>query len=235
MSDNQQGNRPRAMGQFSASRDQAIDTSTTIVGGQPPRRKHVTVNVPVGVERALFLAAGDAQFCEALLRDRDQAVRARGLELRDSEALLLRAAPEAQLRAFVESLDVTPANVERRAFLGAVAASAAAVAAGGALSGCSDDDNGGGDKQSDGGPTDVKVKPEGYAADMGIRDTLPVDVKSAADKGGILPDTVPQDIPVSYPDMGVQPDTVPQDIPVSYPDAGVPYDLPPPNKGISPG
>ncbi len=57
----------RAMGQFSA--DQQHATSTTIVGGQPPKRKHVTVNVPVGIERALFLAAGDPAFRAELLAD----------------------------------------------------------------------------------------------------------------------------------------------------------------------
>ena len=199
----------RAMGQFSAGEELA--TSTTIVGGQPPKRKHVTVNVPVGVERALFLAAGDRGFRAELLADRDDAVRARALPLRDSEAALLRAVPASQLEAFVDSLDVSPTNVERRAFMGAVAAGAALVAAG-----CSDDDGPGphvdAGVRSDGLPLDTK----GPTADAGVRDQMPVDVPQYYPDAGILPDTKPVDVPMAYPDAGV-----PVDVPQYYPDMGI--------------
>jgi len=222
MSEEQDGRTRRAMGQFSAKQDPELTTSTTIVGGQPPKRKHVTVNVPVGVERALFVAAGDPVFREALLRDRDAAVRERGMILRDSEAALLRAAPAGQLEAFVDSLDVSPANIERRAFMGAVAASAAAMAAGAA--GCSDDDvkldsKVGFDSAGvrDQMPTDgVPIKTEGFTPDAGVRDQVPIDIPQYYPDKGILPDTLPTDVPLSYPDAGV-----PVDVPVGYPDMGI--------------
>jgi len=197
---------PRAMGQFS--------------GGQPPRRKHVTVNVPVGVERALILAAGDPIFRQELLRGRDGAVLARGMTLRESEAALLRAAPAAQLEAFVESLDVSPANVKRRAFMGAVAASAAALAAGGTL-GC--------------GEEDVKTDARGINADAGM-DAMPLDVSTYNPDMGILPDTQPLDVPVFYPDAGVPVDVpLPEDKSAGV-DISVPLDVPPykPDMGILP-
>lgn len=205
-----------AMGQFSAGEDEHLTTSgTTIVGGQPPRRKHVTVNVPVGVERALFLAARDPAFRRELLRDRGDAVRARGLVLRDSEAALLRAAPAAQLEAFVDSLDVSPANVERRTFMGAVAASVAAMAAAGAL-GCGDD---------------VKADAAGTYVDAGVR----VDIPTHNPDAGVR-DQLPLDVPPYKPDMGILPDTLPADVPVAYPDAGVPIDVATayPDMGIKP-
>ena len=220
----------RAMGQFSAHSEE-LNTSTTIVGGQPPRRKHVTVNVPVGVERALLLAARDATFREELLRDRDAAVIARGMTLRPSEAALLRAAPDVQLEAFVNSLDLSPANVRRRTFMGAVAASAAALAVG-----CSDDDVktdiGGGLRDSAGVRTDgIPLQSDGVHADAGVRDQLPLDLPRYHPDMGILPDTLPADVPVVYPDAGV-----PVDVPTAYPDAGVPVDVPMynPDMGIKP-
>lgn len=226
MSKEERGRGRRALGQFSADdqqerEDQHLTTSTTIVGGQPPKRKHVTVNVPVGVERALFLAAQEPDFRQELLRDRGDAARARGLTLRDSEAALLRAAPAAQLEAFVDSLDVSPANVKRRAFMGAVAASAAALASGGAL-GCGDDD--------------VKTDSRGFTPDTGIRsDGVPVDSDGVRVDAGVR-DQLPMDVPPYKPDMGILPDTLPADVPVAYPDAGVPIDVSVayPDMGIKP-
>lgn len=97
-------------------------------------------NVPVGVEQVLFSAAQDPEFCQALLDgDRAAAVRQRGLELQPSELKLLAAVPAAQLRASINSMDVSPAAQQRRSFLRAVAAGAVVVTAAEALAGCGDD------------------------------------------------------------------------------------------------
>ena len=92
--------------------------------------------VPVGMERILYLAATDASFFQALLQDREAATATLGL--RPSERAVLLAVPENQLRAAILGVDVSAGNLARRAFMGAVAASAATVAAATTL-GCGDD------------------------------------------------------------------------------------------------
>ena len=210
MSDNK-SRRDVAMGQLTASPvQQQITTGATIVGGQPPARKHVRVNVPVGVERVLYTAATDPEFKVALLRDRHAAARARGLRLRPSEEAMLRLAPAAQLEGAIARLDTSPRNVQRRTFMAAVAASAAAMAA----AACGDDT----------APVDsrinvdagVPVDAPGYTPDAGVRDSLPQDVPVKYVDAGVA-----VDVPTVYPDAGVPPDTVPQDVPVSYPDMGI--------------
>ena len=123
--------------------------------------------VPVGLERIIYRAATDPGFLAALLRDREAAVTPMGL--RASERALLRAVPEAQLRAAVAGVDVSEDNLARRVFLGAVAASAATVAAASTL-GCGDDVSKGirPDMPSDGGKDTVEVK-EAAPAPTGIR------------------------------------------------------------------
>jgi hypothetical protein len=93
--------------------------------------------IPIGVERVLYTAAVDADFLEALLRDPETAARARGLELRASELAVLRHTPGDRLRATVRSMDTSPASLERRTFLGVVAAGAAVAS----LAGCGEDDD----------------------------------------------------------------------------------------------
>src|SRR5512136_763652 len=100
---------------------------------RPPMRDTA---VPVGLEQILYLAAVDAEFREALLRDREAALAARGLALRPSELAMLRVAPREQLESTIAGLDTSPANLERRGFLRAVAATVAGAAAGVALGGC---------------------------------------------------------------------------------------------------
>jgi hypothetical protein len=92
--------------------------------------------VPIGLEKVLLLAAQDPAFKQRLLSQRLGALKERGLALRPSEQTVLRAVPEAQLRAAIERLDVSPYNVERRRFLGLVAASTALTASG--AGGCSE-------------------------------------------------------------------------------------------------
>jgi hypothetical protein len=162
------------MGQFTA--DEEMNVAPTIVGGQPPpNRRRATVDVPVGMERVIYAAAVDPAFCEALLRDREAAVRERGFTLRDSELAMLRAVPEAHLRAAVESVDPSAQNLERRSFLRVVAAGAITLAAGD--TGC--------------GGADTGTRPGG---DAGVR----------PDTAGIRPDAVPVDAPPPQP-AGIRP------------------------------
>ena len=143
--------------------------------------------VPVGVEKVLFVAATDEQFRQALLTDRRRAVQERGLSLRPSELALLAAVPDQQLCVAIDGMDTSPTNVRRRTFMRVVAATAATVAAVEAL-GCSDDNvstgirpdmgddanqksDGGGDGASDTVSASDTVKapsPEGMAG-TGIR------------------------------------------------------------------
>ena len=101
--------------------------------GDRAGRRHV----PIGVERVLYSAAVDADFLEALLRDPEAAVRARGLELGASELAILRHTPRELLRVAVRGMDTSPASLERRTFLGVVAAGAAATT----LGACGEDDD----------------------------------------------------------------------------------------------
>jgi len=123
------------LGQFVAGNDDA--PRTTIVGGQPfkgpPMRP---VQIPIGLEKVLYAAAVNPEFCAALLRDRDQAVIAQGMQLRQGELAMLRLAPEAQLRSVIAGLDVTQPSLRKKKFLRGVAAAAVTLAAGGAVNGC---------------------------------------------------------------------------------------------------
>ena len=97
---------------------------------------HKVSQIPVGLERVLYLAATEPAFREALMQDREAAVISRGLALRPSELAMLRAVPAAELERHVDGMYTSPDNLRRRTFMGAVAASAMTIAAADALSGC---------------------------------------------------------------------------------------------------
>ncbi len=167
-------------------------------------RRRFTVDVPAGIERVLFLAATDEQFRHELMEDRAGAARRRGLRLEASERAVLEHAPRAQLDGFIDSLDTSVHNVQRRTFMKAVAASTAGLAAAGAV-GCSDDD----DKPPK--QDTVPVKQDSTAGDRGIRvDAAPDGYGPVA---GILPDgplkkkdTLPVDAPMMGPESaGIKP------------------------------
>jgi len=112
-----------------------------LVGGQIGRRDKFAqkIQVPVGLEKVLYLAARDPALEEMLLADRDKAVAALGLELRPSEKAMLDAAPNAVLEAMIGSIETK--NTRKRKFMGLVAAAAASLAAGTASVGCDDMDH----------------------------------------------------------------------------------------------
>lgn len=99
-------------------------------------------DLPLGIERVLYLAATEPDFAEALMKDRTEAISNRGVVLRPSERALLEALPEDLLRANISAVDPSPPNVERRTFLRAAALTSATVAVGrGAVGGCERDAN----------------------------------------------------------------------------------------------
>ncbi len=127
----------RARAQLSA--DDAAGIGTTIVGGQPPGAPRRPLRaVPVGIEKLLYAAAIEPAFREALLRDREEAIRARGIALEGTELAMLHLAPEAQLAAAIDGIDTSEQNLARRGFLHAVAG-AVTLAAGTMLTGCDGD------------------------------------------------------------------------------------------------
>ena len=184
---------------------QDSDVGTTIVGGQPPKDRRLSVSVPAGVEKLLYLAATDRTVREELLRHRDRVAPGHGISLTRSEAMMVRLAPAGQLRSMIDALDVSASNVQRRSFLQAVAVSAAAVTAGAALPGCSDDDD--------------KVKVD---AKVGLDAQAGVDAKvnPGLDSGGIQPD-------ISYLDGAVHVDVGgPKPAGIRPEEAGVKVDAP---------
>ena len=196
---------PRAMGQLTA--DNPAKLGPTIVGGQPPARGKEVKGVPVGMERVLFLAAMEPAFRDDLLgegADREAVVAARGLKMSASEAAMLRLVPTSQLQVTIDGVDTSRENVERRAFLQAVAASALAVSA----VGCGDGDD------------DKTVNPDMGPPGMdstGVRPDWPM---SAGDRAY-------PDMPRFHPDMGVRPMDIGNDH--FHPDMGVR-----PNDGMQP-
>lgn len=81
--------------------------------------------IPIGVERALYLAATDRTFRNVLSCDRREALRQWGLTLSPAEEAVLLSVPEAALEAMIEA--VKPASGQRRRFLSTVAAATAAA------------------------------------------------------------------------------------------------------------
>ena len=108
----------------------------TIVGGQPRRQRPARgkMRVPVGLEKLLFLAAGDPALRERLLADPLAAAADKSVDLRPSERAMLEVTPRASLAAMVDR--IVPANPRRRKFMGLVATAAASLAAGTATTDC---------------------------------------------------------------------------------------------------
>lgn len=172
------------------------------------RRTH-RAHLSAGMERTLCIAATDRAFCEALFEDRVAAVQQRGIVLSDSELAMLRAIPEAQLRAAIDGVDVSEDNLRRRSFLRAVAVSAAALSVGQPWGTCAGD---------------ARAESRAPPKDWGV----PKDVPPTYPDMGMRPPDQGQDIPLvttdgGGPDMGIRPKDIAVDIDVNAPrvDAGV--------------
>lgn len=107
----------------------------TIVGGQPAKTRQIPgagdMEVPVGFVMLLYLAARDGAFRQQLLDDRDAAIAAAGVALRDSELATLRAVSDAALDHMIDSLAAE--NPWGRRLMRKVASAAASLAAGTAI------------------------------------------------------------------------------------------------------
>ncbi len=89
--------------------------------------------IPRGIEVLVKKASVDEEFRGILLEQREGAAGEIGLELADSEKLMLQSIPRAQLEAIIRETKVAPED--RRVFLGKVAAAMlAAVSVG--VAGC---------------------------------------------------------------------------------------------------
>ena len=111
----------------------------TIVGGQPeraPRKRQI--EVPVGLEQLLYLAARDEALKADLLADRNGTVERLGVKLRPTEATTLDSVSDAALRAMIER--ILPDNPKRRKIMRLVAATATSLAAGTAVISCDEAD-----------------------------------------------------------------------------------------------
>jgi len=106
---------------------------TTIVGGRPPGSGQRVGDIPRGIEVLVKKAAVDPQFRELLLDRRAEAAESIELRLDPAEAMMLAAAPRAQLEAIIARTSVPEEH--RRAFLGHAAA-AMLAAIGVATAGC---------------------------------------------------------------------------------------------------
>ncbi|MFW5692750.1 MAG: hypothetical protein ACOCWL_00905 [Thermoguttaceae bacterium] len=106
---------------------------TTIVGGRPPGSGQPVGPIPRGVEVLIKKASVDAGFRSLLLERRAAAADEIGLRLDPAEALMLAAAPAAQLEAIIDRTTVPQEH--RRAFLGK-AATAMLAAVGLSAAGC---------------------------------------------------------------------------------------------------
>ena len=103
----------------------------------PGRFRVDRADLPLGIERVIYMAATDPEFAQDLLSRRIQALAHRRVVLRPSEIALLQAIPSQQLRANIQAVDITPPNVQRRTFLRAAALTSATAMTGKvALGGC---------------------------------------------------------------------------------------------------
>jgi hypothetical protein len=93
---------------------------TTIVGGRPPGSGKPLGPIPRGIEVLVKKAAVDPEFKRLLIEQRSAAAKEIGLVLEPAEAMMLAAAPAAQLEAIITQTTVSPSV--RSAFLGRAAA-----------------------------------------------------------------------------------------------------------------
>jgi hypothetical protein len=84
----------------------AASLKLTIVGGQPSksRRAPNLDTIPGGIGRVLRRAAGDADFCQRLIENRQSSLADCGFELSASEYAALNAVSDQALRAMIDNI-----------------------------------------------------------------------------------------------------------------------------------
>jgi hypothetical protein len=107
---------------------------TTIVGGRPPGSGKPAGDIPRGIEVLVKKASVDPAFKGLLLRERSEAAKEIGLELKPSEVAMINAVPEAQLESIISRVEIPEKH--RAIFLGKAAA-LMILALGTLSSGCS--------------------------------------------------------------------------------------------------
>lgn len=118
--------------QFSARRE---DERPTIVGGRPPEKLSRQHSFSRGIEKVVWLAALDRDFCRLLLGDRKAALEDPRVELTGAERMILSNIADAQLMSVIERVSIP--RRARRAFLrGAVATAFALMGTVVVSSGC---------------------------------------------------------------------------------------------------
>jgi hypothetical protein len=156
---------------------------TTIVGGQP-RVGTQQVQIPIGIERILYVAARDDQFKMRLIDDVHSAVASLAIKLTPSEMAILENTPRNVLENMIRRFD--PSKHSRRRFGRAVAAAALSVATGTVAVSC--------DATPMGITVDRDAGPDASLVDATLPDSQLPDSQ--------LPDTtVEQDVPI-MPDAG---------------------------------
>lgn len=182
---------------------------TTIVGGRPPGSGKTVGPIPRGIEVLIKKAAVDPAFKMLLLAKRDGAAKAIDLTLEAAEAMMLKAAPRAQLEAIIAQTSVHPSVLP--AFLGRAAA-VMLVALGAGTLGC--------DKVevTDGiapdRPPAKRVEPSRRTpVPEGVRPDRPQAVERSP---GIRPDRIPTPQPPKATES-----TAPEPAPQSYGMAGI--------------
>jgi len=165
---------------------------TTIVGGRPPGPGKPVGPIPRGIEVLIKKAAVDPAFRRLLLETRDEAAREIDLVLDPAEAMMLKAAPAAQLEAIIAQTRVHPSVLP--AFLGRAAA-VMLVALGAGTLGCEDQEEAIKGIEPDRPPAKEVEPPRNTPVPQGIRPDVPPPVPKPPERveptDGIRPDRPP--------------------------------------------
>ena len=111
---------------------------TTIVGGQPPGNDRDLIEVPVGLETVMAMAAASDAFAQCLLADREGAVRASRVTLTATEHAILRATGDGILTKMITEVGQRQPDPDRRVFLEHAAAALVVLLGAGGLAACGD-------------------------------------------------------------------------------------------------
>jgi len=144
----------------------------TIVGGRPLARRKRKMRIPIGIEKVLCRAAGDAGFHKALFDDRQRTLKSLGRDVSEAEFGILGSIPDETLATMIRQIDLRR-HSKRKFMRGVVAATFLTAAATAGVS--------------------CFVEPGTTGIDPGMEDvvdTMEEEVSVAPDTKGILADDV---------------------------------------------